>query len=68
MDNKGKANEKLRDMLKEYHIPFWKLGVALGVSEQTVVRWFRTPLTPERTFRVRMGIDKIYVMEHQPTQ
>ena len=56
---KGKANEELRKELRENHIPFWKLGEALGVSEQTVVRWFRTPLSAERKLKVNVAIYEI---------
>ena len=59
MDTKGKANEELREELKKNRIPFWKLGEALGVSEQTVVRWFRTPLSAEKKLKVTVAIYEI---------
>lgn len=54
-----KANEELRKELYEKHIPFWKLGAVIGVSEMTIIRWFRVPLTAEHMQRVRGAINAI---------
>lgn len=48
-----KANKEIRNLLKEKHVPFWRLAEALDVSEGTVIRWMRTPLTPDRELRIR---------------
>lgn len=55
----GKANQKLRDELTIKHIPFWQLAEQMGVHENTVVRWLRTPLSPETAARVRIAINEI---------
>ena len=41
------ANQEIRMELKECHIPQWKLGDLLGVSENTVNRKLRKELPVE---------------------
>lgn len=53
------ANPQIRRELKENSIPFWKIAEKIGVSESTVVRWFRTELTPEQAERVNRSIQQI---------
>lgn len=43
-----KANQEVRKAARSAGIPFWKLGSRIGVSEQTIVRWLRTPLPNEK--------------------
>lgn len=42
-----KANQSLRDKLKESGICYWQLAEYIGVHENTIVRWLRTPLSKE---------------------
>ena len=41
------ANQEIRMELKEHHIPQWKLGDLLGVSENTVNRKLRKELSTD---------------------
>lgn len=41
------ANQEIRMELKERHIPQWKLGDLLGVSENTVNRKLRKELSTD---------------------
>lgn len=55
----SKANANLRSRLKSKDIPFWQLGRYLGVSETTVVRWFRIELDDEHKRMIDQAIDEI---------
>ena len=55
----GKANQSLRDELAMKHIPYWQLAEAVGVHESSIIRWLRTPLSPENTARIRIAINEI---------
>ncbi|MGI5849449.1 MAG: hypothetical protein ACOX8Q_05225 [Christensenellales bacterium] len=46
------ANEDIRSLLKEKSIPFWRLAVALGVSEQTIIRRLRIELPPDEKAKI----------------
>lgn len=41
-------NEKLREEMRVNGISQWMMADALGVSENTVNRWMRHPLPPEK--------------------
>ena len=43
------ANKQLRTYMKQHSVPYWKLGVAFGVTEQTIIRWLRTELSQSQT-------------------
>ena len=55
----GKANQGIRDELARNQIPHWLLAQTLGVHETTLVRWLRSPLSPERTASIRIAINEI---------
>ena len=54
-----KANSKIREMLRAEKIPYWRLGEELGVSEQTVLRWMRTPLCDWKLDAIDKAISRI---------
>ena len=54
-----KANSELRDCLHRERITQWQLGAVMGVSEMTVIRWLRTPLTPERRQKITQAVEQI---------
>lgn len=54
-----RANPKIREMLREKKIPYWRLGEELGVSEQTVLRWMRTPLCDWKLDAINKAISRI---------
>lgn len=39
------ANKQLRNYMKQHNVPYWRLAVAFGVTEQTIIRWLRIELT-----------------------
>jgi len=43
-----KANQTVRDAAKKEGVKHWQIAAHLGISEQTIMRWLRTPLTEER--------------------
>lgn len=43
------ANKQLRNYMKQNNVPYWRLAVAFGVTEQTIIRWLRTELSQTQT-------------------
>lgn len=56
------ANQEIRMELKKRHIPQWKLGDLLGVSENTVNRKLRKELSTDEKQHI---LDVIRTGEHQ---
>lgn len=54
-----KANQKVREMAKRAGIKHWQIAEHLGISEPTIVRWLRVPLSPEREKMVVSAINAI---------
>lgn len=54
-----KANQELRNYAKKRGVAFWEIGYELGVSEQAIIRWMRTPLNEEKEARIKSAVDKI---------
>ena len=53
------ANKIIRDELKAMGVRHWELAAALGVSEQTLVRWLRFELSEDRQLDMLMKIEEI---------
>lgn len=53
------ANLIIREELKARRVRHWELAAALGVSEQTLVRWLRFELSEERQLEMLMKIEEI---------
>ena len=51
-------NLELRALARERGVPLWLVGRRLGVSEATVTRWLRLPLTGERREAFVRAIEK----------
>lgn len=45
---KMKVNNSIRRRAKEGGVKLWQIAEHLGVSEPTMTRWLRTPLSSER--------------------
>lgn len=43
-----RENEHIRKAAREAGLPIWRVASAIGVSEQTLIRWFRFPLPEEK--------------------
>lgn len=41
-------NNKIRVAARVAGIPFWKIAQKIGISEPTLTRWLRVPLSSER--------------------
>lgn len=52
-------NEDVRGLLKLKKIPMWKVAEQIGISEPTITRWFRKPLTSEQFQKVMNAIEEI---------
>ena len=53
------ANLIVREELKNRGVRHWQLAHALGISEQTLVRWLRFELDEERQLEMLMKIEEI---------
>ena len=53
------ANKIIRDELKARGVRHWELAAALGISEQTLVRWLRFELSEDRQLEMLMKIEEI---------
>lgn len=52
MDN----NVTLKQLAKDRRVPLWRVADRLGVTEWTVVRWLRKPVSQERYDLIRAAI------------
>ena len=55
----AKANKIVRDELKASGVRHWELAHALGVSEQTLVRWLRFELSEDKQIEMLEKIEEI---------
>ena len=53
------ANEAIRSRAKENAIPYWQIGSALCVCENTVYRMMRAELSKEQKEAINGAIDRI---------
>lgn len=56
---KAKANQVIRETAKRMGVKHWQIAEYLGISEPTIMRWLRTPLSPEREKAVMEAIDAL---------
>ena len=56
---RSKANQIIRNMARANHIPLWRIALQVGVSEQTIIRWLRVPLTAEKESTIMTAIHTI---------
>lgn len=52
----SKENEAVRRAARIAGVPLWKIAAKIGVSEPTLTRWLRVPLSQEREARVMAAI------------
>lgn len=53
-----KANAEIRDAMRKVHMPQWQLAVSLGVCENTVQRWLRVELPPDKKEKILNTINE----------
>lgn len=54
-----RANQELRDAAKNAGVKQWEIAAHLGISEPTLVRWMRTPLSADRESAVLRAIAEL---------
>lgn len=56
---KIKENEDIKNAMKEAGLYTWQLAERLGVSEMTIYRWLRTPLSDEKRQELLTAISQV---------
>lgn len=54
-----KANQTIREMAKRKDVKHWQIAEYLGISEPTIMRWLRVPLSTERERIITEAIEAI---------
>lgn len=54
-----KENQTVREAAKRNGVKHWQIAEHLGISEPTIMRWLRIPLSPEREKAVLEAIEAI---------
>ena len=52
-------NLSLRQRAKSAGIPFWKIASCIGISEPTITRWLRVPLSCSKEKLILEAISKL---------
>ena len=52
-------NEKLKLRARGAGVPLWRIAQELGISEPTITRWLRVPLSAEREDKIRAAIERL---------
>lgn len=53
------ANNEIREKARSAGVKHWQIANAIGVSEQTLVRWLRTPLDECKRQRINAAIEHL---------
>ena len=54
-----KANQTIRAEAKRKGVKHWQIAEYLGISEPTIMRWLRVPLSPEKEKAVMEAIEAL---------
>lgn len=54
-----KVNNHIRERAAKAGVKHWQIAAECGVSEQTLVRWLRFPLPPEKEAIIIAAIEKL---------
>ena len=54
-----KANKKIREAMKNKGVRQWQVALRLGVSDQTLIRWLRVPLTADKEAAVLAAVEEL---------
>ncbi len=57
--SKNLCNSHIRNYLTMKGIPMWKVAEVIGISESTMTRWMRTPLSAEHHKKIMDAVSKI---------
>ena len=55
----NQANERIRRAARIANVPLYAVAHAVGVSEATLGRWLRVPLSEEREQRIMAAISEL---------
>lgn len=53
------ANDSIRKAARTAGVPLWKIAQHIGVSEPTLTRWLRIPLTEAKENAIREAIKEL---------
>lgn len=54
-----KANQKVREQAQKMGVKHWQIAEKLGISEPTIMRWLRVPLSEEREQAIMAAIKEL---------
>lgn len=54
-----KTNETVRKAARTANISLWRVAAKLGISEPTLTRWLRFPLTPDKEAAMLAAISEL---------
>lgn len=49
-------NTEMKEAIKKAHLFQWQVAQQIGVSEITLMRWFRSPLSEEKSKKIMQAI------------
>ena len=52
-------NADLKAMIRSAGLAQWRVALEVGISENTLIRWFRTELPPEKQERIYQAIKNL---------
>lgn len=52
-------NERVRQAAKKAGVPLWKIAERLQISEPTMTRWLRVPLSAEKEKAIMEAVEAI---------
>jgi len=52
-------NREIRDEIKKARVKQWEVAQALGIAEETLIRWLRYELSAERKAAILEAIQKV---------
>lgn len=52
-------NKEIREAIRKARVKQWEVAQALGIAEETLIRWLRRELTEERKTAIMSAIEKI---------
>ena len=53
------TNTTVREAAKNAGIPLWRVATEIGISEATITRWLRLPLSHEREQKIMDAIKAV---------
>lgn len=58
-------NEDIRKFMKVHNVFIWEVALAFSVSEMTIYRWLRKPLTEEKKKLLIDAVNSIAVVKEK---